>query len=228
MAQNRAQGEDMRPRIGSVSHPANQQNMPKPAFKPNQNQGQRSRSGGRQTPPNPAFHKDHPWVKAQQQKNNQQGHQQPRVQVPGNGQGQGSGAVTVQNKMPQVSGTSTQSGASTYGPFTSPMARPLPATPTSSQRPLPPTPSSSQSQRSRTYSQATSEGARRTVMDSITQQASTGAQIAALSETNWRQRMELAFGTSTSASSASSSVNFQLDGQDQDQEAQIRGPDQEN
>ena len=176
-----------RARIGSISQPQ------QPAFNPGQ--GQRSRSGGRQTPPNPAFHKDHPWVKAQKKQN--------QVPASGNGQGQSSGAASVQTSRPQPVNQVANTGASGTGPFTSP--RMVITSPRL--RPLPPTPSSEQSQR--TYSQVASEEARRTVGASISQQVSVGAQIAALSETRWRQEMERALGMSTSASSRPSSAGSQ-------------------
>ena len=71
----------------------------------------------------------------------------------------------------------TCEGASAAGPFQAPRT---PATPA----------------RPRSFSEAVSgnRAARQTVQQSIVQQASTGAQITAMSDEDWRKAMEKAFG----------------------------------
>ena len=148
--------------------------------------GARPRSS--KPPPAPAFNPDHPWVKAQNQAQNQaQG--QARTQASGNAQGQrAAGAAPVRTSQPQTPARS--SGASALGPFVT-------------QAEVHPQP--------RTYSQVASgnSAARQTVRDSVVQQASTEAQLTALSETSWLEAMGRAFGntqlTSTSTESPSRS-----------------------
>ena len=153
--------------------------------------GSRSRArGGVQPPPTPAFNPDHPWVRAQNQSQDQgQNQGQNMRQASGNAQGQrAAGAAPVQNSQPQTPARS--SAASASGPFTT---------------------QAEVHQQPRTYSQVASGNlaARQTVRDSVVQQASTEAQLTALSETSWLEAMGRAFGntqlTSTSTDSPSRS-----------------------
>ena len=99
------------------------------------------------------------------------------VKASGNAKGQGRGATSAQIKKPQP----TQ-GASVNGPFT-------------------------ETQRPRSFSEAVSGNlaARQTVRQSIVQQASTAAQITAMSDEKWREAMNKAFGmTSASPTQAES------------------------
>ena len=94
------------------------------------------------------------------------------VKASGNARGQRQGAATVQIPQPQ---TQVNMGASSNGPFEAP--------------------------RPRSFSEAVSgnQTARQTVRQSLEQQATTGAQITAMSDERWREAMNRAFGM-TSAS----------------------------
>ena len=154
-----------------------------------QQQAPRARSGGRQpaVPAMPAFNRDHPLYQVINQQQSQQNNinqilannAQNINNMSGNGREQGQGATPAQTQRPQVSQASQ--GASAAGPFNFEAPR-IPATPAQS--------------RPRSFSEAVSGNlaARQTVRQSIVQQASTRAQITAMSDEEWRRAMERAFG----------------------------------
>ena len=129
-------------------------------------------------PPAPAFHPDHPWVSG-----NQAATAAPAATASGNENGQRGGATSVRapSPMPQ---------------HQAPQVPQLPQLP-----PLIPVnqPSHQPGQiRPRSFSEAASgeAAARQTVRDSLSHQASAGAQIRALRTREWSSTLEDAFGVS--------------------------------
>ena len=96
------------------------------------------------------------------------------LKASGNGQEQRREAVPAQAQQPQAQ----SQGAAASGPFET----------------------NTQQQRPRSFSEAVSgTRARQTVRQSLVQQASTGAQITAMSEEKWLEAMQKAFGMSSAS-----------------------------